>query len=286
MIVGMSAVACAIAIAVLTKTYLIPAYQTNKTYREGVALMESGDYEEGIELLREISDYRDAEQRIEDYYISVYGESLYHSFQIGDVISIGNSYTGAKGYIDPMEWRVIDRKGMNALLLSEKVIDMRAFQISESSTWDHSDIRDFLNDEFYTKAFTDEERESILLSHVTADVNKYHKTVDAGDDTEDYIFLLSLKEVETLLPTEEDRICEWSNYAQKYNKTRTDYWLRTPGADFRYVVTADAKNGELKEDENSINIKGGVRPAMWVDFTSIELDGTNDDAETESGTEK
>ncbi|MBR7164984.1 MAG: hypothetical protein IKD18_01780 [Clostridia bacterium] len=70
----------------------------------------------------------------------------------------------------------------------------------EANYWANSEIRAWLNGEFYQSAFTAEEREMIQLTHLVNDWEilpwpgmSEHRG-SGGPDTEDYVFLFSIKE--------------------------------------------------------------------------------------------
>lgn len=128
--------------------------------------------------------------------------------------------------------------------------------------------RYWCNETFYNEAFTDEEKERILLSDVTNHDNPMYGTT-GGPDTQDYVFFLSYEEISTYLPNPEDRIATFTTYADnlpvEYGGRDVYYWLRTPGI---YRINAMYVLGEY----GSITFYGsdvghnmvGYRPAMWI----------------------
>ena len=67
---------------------------------------------------------------------------------------------------EPVEWRVLDKKDGEILLLSEYGLDILPFDDSGSGSiiWENSSIRNWLNNEFYNSTFSKEEQENILVS--------------------------------------------------------------------------------------------------------------------------
>ena len=116
--------------------------------------------------------------------------------------------------------------------------------------------------------------------------------VDQSDDTEDYIFLLSLDECVSLYFGDSSDLLYNKDINQRYWFQRKDsnnilrratylnsvwwWWTRTPGKHLRVAtyVHGDGNigiqgNGVAKRATNVIHPKtlkaeGGIRPAMWI----------------------
>ncbi len=96
---------------------------------------------------------------------------------------------------DPIRWRVIALEGTKACLLSDRLLDCRPFQDHDGPvTWETSGVRSWLNNDFLDMAFSSSEQAAILKTQVANDPNPSYGT-DCGNDTEDYVFLLSNNEV-------------------------------------------------------------------------------------------
>ena len=170
-----------------------------------------------------------------------------------------------------IEWKVLAQEDDSYLLISDKVLDCVAYnKLDEEVDWETCDLRQWLNEEFYHQAFNDEERAKIKRSRVTADRNPENDT-DPGNDTEDYVFALSVPEAKTYFDSKEERCCKPTVYAVEngvftnYNEDgNARWWLRTPGHN-RYVVCDVYRAGSLDYDgEKVYDNQLGVRPAMWV----------------------
>lgn len=116
---------------------------------------------------------------------------------------------------------MLDTNGNTALLISEIVLEAKPFSIDLTnpnmkgpSTWADSALRKWLIGEFYNTAFNIEEREHILKTKVIAEDNDLFE-VDAGRDTEDYIYLLSISETIKYFRDDYDRICYETYHAKK-----------------------------------------------------------------------
>ena len=167
-------------------------------------------------------------------------------------------YNGEKP--TPLMWRLLDKKDGMELLITEKVIEYKQFSSKNKNNWEKSDIRKWLNTEFYHTAFT--EQEQALIQEILP-----------GDK----VFLISLDEYEKYLVDNRPGHFE----ALKPYAQCTDYLMNKEG--FRSVIewwfrTASAKNilgGRIKAvwrfvpqyDEPIAmepHYRSGIRPAIWI----------------------
>ena len=128
--------------------------------------------------------------------------------------------------------------------------------------------RFWCNDTFYNGAFSDEEKARILLTNNVNHDNLVYN-IDGGPDSEDYVFFLSHEELDAYLPTNEDRMANYSTYAEniplEYGTPGLYYWLRTPGRgryNAMYVHGGAGVADTYGADVGHNNV--GYRPAMWI----------------------
>ena len=96
---------------------------------------------------------------------------------------------------EDIEWIVLDNTDGKLLVISKDILNYMRY--SETTTvWEYSDIRTWLNGEFYDLAFSDDEKSSIVLSVVDNPGNPYFGT-SAGTGTNDNVFCLSYDEAYT-----------------------------------------------------------------------------------------
>ena len=203
----------------------------------------------------------------------VYNKSEY---KVGKTIEFGNYPQDKDGTEKPIEWIVMKKEGNQVLLLSKYVLDAKPYNIYnkelEDVTWETSDIRQWLNNEFYTTAFNKTEKAKIQTSLIKNEDNSEYGTSE-GNDTEDKVFLLSEKEAETLFSDEEERIAKATEYAEKsgvyVNKEKAAWWwLRSPG-DRSYNAAVVNKYGWVYRDGRSVDDSiDGVRPALHLNLQS------------------
>jgi len=174
------------------------------------------------------------------------------------------------------DWQVLDTQGNNALILSKKIIECRAYNEDLADvTWEICDIRQYLNSEFYNH-FAEEEKALIREALIKNAANPWHGT-SGGNDTVDRVFLLSVEEAvgyfgdSGLLRNGNSKNEFWLN--DQYNSPRIAYgvggraswwWLRSPGGDQSRVACIGRDGGIFIGGLGVDDIGGGVRPALWV----------------------
>ena len=95
----------------------------------------------------------------------------------------------------PVKWRVLNITGTKALLLADRMPDTCPFHDkAEDVNWSESLLRQWLNSEFYERAFTQTEQQAIELTDVI-NVSNYYFGTSCGPDTKDRVFILSESEV-------------------------------------------------------------------------------------------
>ena len=183
---------------------------------------------------------------------------------------------------EDIDWIVLDETADSMFVISEKVIeDKRYNEFVYELTWENSELRKWLNDDFYNSAFDSNEKKRIIKTHLQNPDNP-EAFVSGGNDTDDYVFLLSFEELDKYFDGEEDRRAEPTEHTVEsyYNPPegwevtplRNEYfswWLRTPGAqnwrdssaEFTYVYSM----GDLELYGGApVELHCGVRPAMWI----------------------
>lgn len=96
---------------------------------------------------------------------------------------------------EPILWRVLQVDGKKALLLTEYAIQTMPYnQEWTDTTWATSDVREWLNEDFYSSAFSDDERIHILSTDLSTADNPGYGT-NGGEDTSDNVFLLQWEDL-------------------------------------------------------------------------------------------
>lgn len=134
---------------------------------------------------------------------------------------------------EPIEWIVLNSNDKGSLLISKYALDAKAFDRYGAAGWEESEIREWLNGEFYNTAFSDEERKEILNVEVENRGNPYFPGTERKPTT-DSVFLLSAEEAEDCFIGLASRICRATEYAKSQGLQTGEndecwWWLRTPG---------------------------------------------------------
>jgi len=212
--------------------------------------------------------------------------------KVGDVVHLGKvsfiDYYGGH-FSDDIGWRILGIEADHVLVISENVIDIRLYNNEDEGTsWEKSDLRRWLNLDFWA-GLPEDMKKLTLTTQVVNDDNPDSGTA-GGVETEDKVFLLSMDEAEKYFSSDRDRQSGINLTAETIEKIKDGFhinlkddvaefggiwwWLRSPGSNTHlaaYVggdgiiyslgmwVHASGAYG------TSIGDGGGVRPALWLD---------------------
>ena len=250
------------------------------TFNKALSYLESGSVVEAYELFISLNGYKDSKERASLIYEQYKSEKI-KNIKVGDNIFLGSyeqDNISSNGKED-VEWLVLDINDNKALLLSKYALDCKPFNtVGGNITWETCTLRSWLNDEFVYDTFTTEELEVIQAVNVPADKNPFYKDnkedyTDAGNDTKDKVFILSVVEANKYFSSDKERQCEPTEYAIAQGvddngnaKGYCFWWLRTPGF-AQYVTSYVGDTGFLNtgciaaDDDNN-----GIRPALWINL--------------------
>ena len=168
-----------------------------------------------------------------------------------DTVTFGTDSRG-----EPIEWIVLEKEGYRALLLSKYLLVSHEYNnLNVDITWEESTCRKWLNSDFIKQIFSEKEQESIMISYVHNNDNTKYNT-KGGNDTQDRIFLLSIREVNKYFNGSVKLIANYKNGA------KDSWWLRSPDVSQKCAAAVN-KNGYPSGGGNVGNSRG-IRPAIWV----------------------
>ena len=211
----------------------------------------------------------------------------------------GISYQDDNGYLpntvyyfkyQPLKWKVIDPK--SGLILCESIIDSQPYNnviIFENSqyygdveqsyyanNYEKSEIRKWLNTDFYNTAFTDEQKQNIQPTHLE---NKaFHPSYSKYDSgsTDDNVFLLSYNEVQNAAFgfTNVTRMAAGTDYAKAQglwvSSNENSMWhLRSAGYYSGHCCNVLA-DGSVFHSYSTSKTHYGIRPAISIVRTSSD----------------
>ena len=97
---------------------------------------------------------------------------------------------------EDIEWRILSKEDGRMLVISEYILDMQKFdERAGGTTWENSQLRTWLNNDFLNGAFSASERSNIPLVTLENKNNSVYNT-SGGSETDDYVFCLSVEEAE------------------------------------------------------------------------------------------
>lgn len=193
--------------------------------------------------------------------------------EIGDIVLFGKHDIDADtSEKDPIEWIVLGKNEGKLLLISRFIIENRRFGYSHK--WEKSEVREWLNADFYKSAFNSKEKEKI-------------QRMITSDATDDKIFLLSAEEARLFFDSDTMRIAHITDYLRstefKDYYGRGEWWTRS-------VSTATNGKGVVNvETDGNVRSAGtnplapeeytytdtGVRPVLCINLSGAEEDALN-----------
>lgn len=192
---------------------------------------------------------------------------------------------------DPIEWDILIEFSGKALIITNLLLDSQDYYPNSSyepfshnggtgyaNNYELSNIRKWLNDNFYNTAFNELQKSLIETTKVD---NSAASTVNnngpstanrsnkyACNNTNDKMFLLSYREATTYYTRSTDRQAKGSDYAKcqglyVYSSNgNTFWWLRTYYYNDGAFVWGVWFNGAISP--NPVRDTYGVRPACWI----------------------
>lgn len=223
--------------------------------------------------------------------------SSYRPISTGSSSSASSSNQDNNGYYtntvywfkyEPVKWRVLDATDQeNLLVLSESILDAQAFRNTcyyvngdyhtdstrryYANNYAQSDIRAWLNGDFYNTTFSADEKSHIHTTTITNEAGFGSTPYDAAS-TQDKVFLLSYKEAtnSNYFSNSDARYAQGSDYAKAQGLKASDsddyagnsWWrLRSTGYDSRYACGVSG-DGFVSGSYGVYGVNYGARPAF------------------------
>ncbi len=135
-------------------------------YQRSVQAAQDGDYKKAVSILHsKVGDYKDALEKKAQY-----EKKILSSARIGDTVLYGNG-----------RWIVADsdRGAEKKLLLVQKnprKPEMAYHASGTQTAWENSDMRRWLNEDFYASCFSEFERRDVLRTEIATAANSAYGT--------------------------------------------------------------------------------------------------------------
>ena len=165
----------------------------------------------------------------------------YAAANVGDVVTFGI-----------YDWYVINKRDNGVTLLMKEYLTTKAYNDSNTNiTWETCTLRAYLNGEFYNSFDADDKAKIVKTSNTNPNNPDPDHSTSGGNDTEDYIYLLSIAE---------------ANALDNSIRVKGSVWLlRSPGfwSNSSAVVNND---GGVNTMGRYVDMAAGVRPALNLEF--------------------
>ena len=197
-----------------------------------------------------------------DSYLSF--KSNLDSVRVGGIIKLGTYPQEVPFSIrTPIQWQILAKKGNRILAISRFALDKRQYSTGKSgTTWENSDIRDWLNDTFFSKVFSQTERSMIVETTINTERAVFDKN---SVQTRDKVFLLSVPEAQHYFPRDEKRNCKLTQFAAR-KRGKDGWWLRSRGEKSNYAAVVSDLGGRILESGSPADMSHAVRPAIWIEL--------------------
>ena len=267
-----------------------------------------GEYPQTIKAdsvtITETTDFR-------GYYLgsdgAYYAKVIANPYESGYVFSDGSKVLEEAVYyfkVEPIRWRILTEGDGKAFILCDSIIANKAYQSKYSyitgyttanhapdgtnaNSYKYSEVRNWLNNEFYRIAFNELQSEIILTTTVDNSVDSTGDSYNRNicEDTEDKIFLLSYSDVTNsaygfvLNFAREMFASDYSRATGVWMSTSTCsgcWWLRSPHRYYcNFTCVVDNSGNIHNISDNSIGHdvssndyidyeNNGVVPALWI----------------------
>lgn len=243
------------------------------------ALLAEGSYDEAIAAFDALNGYSDSAEKAFAANVRKEQAALSNA-AAGDIITFGTyeQDNDLENGAEPIQWIVLERDGDKLFLLSLYALDSNGYNDTWTDvTWETCTMRAWLNGEFYQTAFSDIDRALILLTDLPADPNDKYGT-DAGNDTQDNVFLLGMSEARQYFDTDAARMCvptpyaiargAWvqDDYVNEDGDATCFWWLRTPGNDLNHCAYVHLE-GNVNTNGTMVSYGNRTaRPAVWINL--------------------
>jgi len=241
-------------------------------YNAAVDFYTSGKYSEAYKLFNSLEYNDSADKAAKCLFLKQKAELA--DIAVGSTLNFGsyeqdNNTSNGK---EEIQWKVLAIEGYRALVISQYALDCMKYNTSYTgTTWGNCTLRIWLNETFYNTAFSPYHQKLIASSTITADVNSLYST-SIGNDTTDYVFLLSIAEANDLFFSRGLRKCTPTKYAEAngadYSGGACWWWLRSSRKEANCVAIVNSE-GSVNESGIYSNYSCAVRPALWIYYQTL-----------------
>lgn len=199
------------------------------------------------------------------------------ALNVGDIVKFGHyEQDGSNNNgLEDISWYVVASENNGYFLVSRIGLDIVEYDDDEEGylTWSDSYIRKWLQNDFYSVAFDDEEKSAILSKtlEVKDHLGSWFDDDDIEEVTEDKVFLLSEDEVDRYLDSNQRLMlvsAHVKGIAERSNLMTCGYYLRACYSGDNKLGWGVSEDGEVRpydcDGPLSYSPPVAVRPAIWI----------------------
>lgn len=206
-------------------------------YMLGLDYEAKGDYKQAKKAFYASGDYKESDVKK----VAALKQVLKNARPGISVVKIGK-----------YNWKVLKVEDTKVLLLKKAALSKRAYSSDASNAaWENSDLRKYLNSDFLNATFSAEELKNIIQTTVSNSANAKYSTA-GGNDTSDYLFLLSIDEAQT--------------YNTIFKGLKGRSWLRSPGGSPDSAAFITDKGLVMDYGYDVTSDEFTAIPAMWFNI--------------------
>lgn len=259
--------ACA-ALAIVAVTLVIPAVR----YSSAMKAIENKDYISAYDTLRALGGYSDSKQKLAEIEVPVAKARIALTDE-NEVITFGTyeQDNDLSNGAEDLEWVIIKKEEGKVLLSTKYAIDAKPFNTNDGPyMWESCSIRKWLNNEFYSTAFNEQQQSMIAETKNITNTDNSAEGINNNYFTTDKVFLFSYNELYKYVPDILDRQIQSTPYARAnggYSDPDTLccwYWLRSPGTTSSQASFANLEGYAGYEGDGVGNPRICVRPVIWL----------------------
>ena len=197
-------------------------------------------------------------------------------YKIGSIIEFGKFEQDGDltNGAEPIKWKIKEKTDETITVLSEYGLDVIKFHEEFTGvSWEGSNIRSWLNSDFYSNAFSDADKASIVKTtrDNKAGSDKYRKD---GNPTEDNVWILSFDEANAYF---------YDNSTKRYNLSckptaraiANGAYVNEDG-NTKWWLSTSANDGSVDQASPNFITKGGVtlsdvcfRPSITIAYKTL-----------------
>lgn len=176
---------------------------------------------------------------------------------------------------EEIEWIVLEAEDGKACLISRYILDSIPFlEPSRWATYSSSNIRIWLFDTFYNAAFSDAQKNDVLVYDIKPGLNPSYPGTPQGADVDDEVGFLSVEQVEHYFPSATDKQCTATVYALERGVFQaangfSPWWTCTMGKDNESACLVRS-DGAINYGGRELTVRTfGVRPVIWINTEAL-----------------